>query len=415
MPKQRRVSEYIEWTTLPYRTLRFWIIIVAALLLLASIWLINRYVLTTGGKTADSQPEMLEKRAAEFVYVDGDVKVKPADSIEWRQADEVKKLYPGDLIKTSVNSTCRVVFFDGTVYEVKPNSLISITESYENRATFRRTVNVELANGALDMSTTQKNNQQSKAKVETSNAVADIGEYTTASADYDSKLSDSKFKVSQGQASVQAKDSRKVMTLRANEEGQVKDGLLEKRVLPPAPLLLAPRTSEIFTSNNPQKVSIRLQWEVVNPSFKYRVSISSHPLFYQKLHESIVDSRGYLTISGLPYGIYYWRVVAMDKNVEGGASAAGMFGLRPMRVNQSKDIKFDLKEVIVIGNILEVIGKTEPDNFVTINGKMIILDRDGSFKHFTEPFSGSNTAKLEIVVKDYSGAVRTIQKLIKLD
>jgi len=415
MSKGRKVTEYIEWTTIPYRTLRFWVIVALFIVLGTGLWLLNKYGLQVGGQTTDNQAEMLEKRAAQFVYVDGDVKVKAMDSIEWVPAEKIKKLFPGDLIKTSVNSSCRLVFFDGTVYEVKSNSLISILESYENRANMGRNVSVELASGALDLSTAKKNVPQSKTRVETSNAVADVEEYTRATAQYDEKLHDSGIKVSQGQARVTSKDTQQSIIARGNEEVRVREGELQKRILPPAPVLVAPVNSETFTAADPRKLSIRLQWNVINPAYSYRVSISTHPQLYQRLHEETIQGRGSLSVTGLAFGVYYWRVVAINENsVESYPSAVSMFALRPMRVNPSSAINFQLKEVVVIGNILEIIGKTDPDNIVTINGKMVIVDKDGSFKHFTDQFT-TRTAKLEIVVKDYSGAVREINKTIQLD
>jgi hypothetical protein len=414
MPKGRRVTEYIEWTTIPYRTIRFWIIVLVFLALGTGLYFLNKYGLSVGGKTEENQSEMLEKRAAQFVYIDGDVKVKAMDSIEWVSAEKIKKLYPGDLIKTSFNSSCRLVFFDGTVYEVKPNSLISILESYENRSTMGRIVNVELASGALDLSTAKKNVPQSKAKLETSNAVADVDEYTRASAQYDEKLRDSGIKVSEGKARITSKDTQQSIIARGNEEVRVREGELDKRILPPAPVLVAPMNAETFTAADPKKITIRLQWNAINPQYTYRVSISTHSQFYQKIHEDTV-TRNYLSITGLPYGNYYWRVVAISEtNIESYPSAVSMFAVRPMRVNPSASINFQIKEVVVIGNILEIIGKTDPDNLVTINEKMVIIDKDGSFKHFTDQFE-SRTAKLEIMVKDYSGAVKHITKTIQLD
>lgn len=416
MPKERRVIEYIEWTTIPYRTVRFWIIVILAVLFGVGLWFINKYGIAVGGKSSDAQTEVLEKRAAQFTYLDGDVKVKPLDSLEWVSAEKVERLYPGDLVRTGANSSCRVVFFDGTIYEVKSNSLVSILESYENPSTLNRSVNVELATGALDLSTYQKNTPQSKTKVETANTVADVGSNTRASATYDDKLKDTGLKISQGQAAVTSKGTRESIVVRGNESINVQDGAMHKRALPPGPILMAPLTSEIFSSKDPERVNIRFQWQVVNATYSYRVVISNHPQFYQKLFDRVVTGKDSLTVSGLAYGNYYWRVTAIDtNNVEGYPSATSMFGIRPQKLNPSESIPFDLTEIVVIGNILEVIGRTDPDNLLTINGRMVIMDKDGTFKHFTDPFAEGADARLEIVIKDYSGAVRRINKTIKMD
>ncbi len=417
MPKDKKVTDLIEWTTIPYRTIRFWVILLALIVLLAGLWYLRQYGLPSIKPAQDSSPEMLEKRASRFVYIDGDVKVKPTGSIEWVAADQSKQLYPGDLIKTSFNSSCRIVFFDGTVYEVKPNSLISILESYQDRGSRRRLVNVELTKGALDLSTSQKNIPASRTKVETSNTVADLAGNTRASASFDPRVGDTRLKVAQGGADVTSKDSRQSIRVTANEEANIGGQGVHKIALPPPPVLVAPMTSEIFPTNSPRSLRITLRWRVADPRYTYRVSISTHPQFYQLLQEEMVKGKGALTITDLPrFGNYYWRVVAIDENnIEGYPSdPAGMFAIKPRKLNPSSAINFKLEKIVPIGDILEVIGRTDPDNLVTINGRMVLLEKDGSFKHFTDPIRGA-TARLNIVVKDYSGAEKRITQTVRLE
>jgi len=147
------------------------------------------------------------------------------------------------------------------------------------------------------------------------------------------------------------------------------------------------------------------------------VSISTDPKFYPVFHEQVVKGRGSLTVKGFPFGIYYWRVVAIDENsIEGYPSKpTGMFAIRPKKLNPSESIYFELTKIVLMGNILQVIGKTDPDNIVYINNKKIRLERDGSFKHFTEPFIGVNSAKLDFVIQDYSGAIKKVSKIIPLE
>ena len=77
-------------------------------------------------------------------------------------------------------------------------------------------------------------------------------------------------------------------------------------------------------------------------------------------------------------------------------------------------MRLKLEKIVPIGDILEVIGRTDPDNLVTINGRMVLLEKDGSFKHFTDPIRGT-TARLNIVVKDYSGAEKRITQTVRLE
>lgn len=409
--RKKSVSEYFEWTPLSYRSLRWVLILVVLTAIGISYYIITRLPPSENSSTPG---ELQDKRTAEFLSIDGDVRVKQVNSLEWVEAEKIKQLSPGDYIKTNNNSSCRVAFFDGSIYEVKPETLLYIVESYQDRSTLRRSVNVAMADGAVDISTTDKPDT-SKTKIETPNAVADVGPQTTAATAYDTKINGTNIKVSKGSATVQSKTSGQMVEAKPNEEVSVLKEQLTKKALPVPPLLLAPRESEIFTTNDPVSVRIRLEWQQDQPSYKYRVSVSSTPQFYQNLNETIVEGKNYLPISGLEFGNYYWRVVAIDQGVEGYPSSTGMFGIRPKRINPPESIVFDIKQIVIIGDILEVIGSTAPDNYVRINGKRVILNKDGSFKHFTDPFTGSSVARLKIEITDYSGSVREIIRTVKLE
>jgi hypothetical protein len=63
-----------------------------------------------------------------------------------------------------------------------------------------------------------------------------------------------------------------------------------------------------------------------------------------------------------------------------------------------------LKKIVPYGRSLELIGQIEPGDRLVINDEMVEVTGDGSFKHFTNPFPGSdNLAQLNMKVTDLAG------------
>jgi hypothetical protein len=293
---------------------------------------------------------------------------------------------------------------------------MTILESYEERVTQKKMVGVELASGALDLSTSKRGDGVQQAKVETTNAFAEVAPESTASARYDPADGESQFRVSRGEAEVFNKQNRQSLRLSANEEVSTTGTQLQKTELPDPPKLLSPSNSEVFNTNSPTTTTVALRWNPVPGAKSYRVTISPKDRFYPVVYEN-TSRRPRMSVKGLPFGIFYWRVVAIDNNnVEGYPSnPPGMFAMRPRKLNPAESIRFEMTKIVVMGNILEVFGNTDPDNIVHINNKKVRLERDGTFKHFTDPFKGSASARLNITIKDYSGAVKKITRDIPLD
>jgi hypothetical protein len=69
--------------------------------------------------------------------------------------------------------------------------------------------------------------------------------------------------------------------------------------------------------------------------------------------------------------------------------------------------KVELQQIIAFGRSLELIGRVEAGNSLSINNEIVEVTGDGSFKHFTKPFPESaHAVKLVLTVKDLAGRVR---------
>ena len=97
--------------------------------------------IASGADRADSQ-------LVQFSKIEGDVRVKRAGEFAWKDASTRMVLRVGDQIKTSSRGSAEVIFFDGTVTQVSPGSLLEIKDLYEDPVTKVRRVREKLTWGA---------------------------------------------------------------------------------------------------------------------------------------------------------------------------------------------------------------------------------------------------------------------------
>ncbi len=68
-----------------------------------------------------------------------------------------------------------------------------------------------------------------------------------------------------------------------------------------------------------------------------------------------------------------------------------------------------LHKIVQFGRTLELVGSAEAGSRLTVNNESIEVSGDGSFKHFTKPFTESgDRVRLEIKATDLAGRTRNL-------
>ena len=129
LPKDRGpkdADDYIRWRTVSYRALALWVFLALALatgivLALAPSWRHELMAWLSGADRAGTVAvDTSGNRQARFTNVDGGVRVRRAQEVEWATADLSMELDKGDLVQTDGNGVARIAFADGTLYVVGP-------------------------------------------------------------------------------------------------------------------------------------------------------------------------------------------------------------------------------------------------------------------------------------------------------
>ena len=419
MPQQDHIPRIqVGWRTATYRSVLGTILLVVGVIAAASyivfpeptkraatnlLDLAERLSSTAATKAKDSNAQQ-----ASFTLIDGTVKVKKANSNTWVTADYQLPLEKGDVVQTGSEGMAKVVFPDGTSYNVKQDSLIVVEENSANESQ-QTNVAVQLTTGTVDLSTGTYT-QGSKSQVIVGGATASFSRDSSAMVRNDPKSDEHEIlvkrgagEVTRGKQTVPVGEYEKV-TFKSDEPQLVK----QKELAPPT--LVGPANMAPLFMEDPS-LPIPFTWSTVANTVEYRIRISRNPYFSSTVADRKVTTPA-ANIPGLAEGAYYWMVQSIDKtgreSVESEKNRFTIIRKGP----ENASIALELAPFIQHGHVLEIKGKTEPTARVMVNGQEVpVVGGDGGFQFFTSPLpAGENV--ITVTAQNSKGGVRTEQKKI---
>ncbi|MFZ3217890.1 MAG: hypothetical protein WA192_17655 [Candidatus Acidiferrales bacterium] len=413
-PKISRVEVY--WHTVTYKTVALYIIVIAAIVI-SAVYLvfpeatasIARHISDTI-TPHDSGVATISARQARFVNLDGKVQVKKVNSVTWESADYQLTLDKGDLIQTGSEGVARIAFADGTQYTVKGDTLVTVEENLveHDRAS---SVGVHITSGQVDLATGTWEVPGSKAEVSFENAVASLQANSRAAVSSDPQTKQQEITVASG--SVELSRGNEHLDIGQWERVTFPTGgpITKSQMLAP-PELVEPLNLQPITVNDPKRDPVHFSWNAVPTAKAYEIQISTTAAFNHVVMDKKVSTEG-ADITGLDPGDYFWRVRAIDAdNKTSDVSDAFKFILVIHGKEQEMLLEVDSTELQ--GNVVEVIGRTEPGAALIINGEEVAsIQPDGHFRHFLPAMSkgsheivltgqnrrgGTATKRVEVVI-----------------
>lgn len=385
MAAERRPSKNsdsdLDWFTVSYKTI--YIAIGALLLAGGGVY----YSLQKREPEVPKPPPVAATvTTARFTRLEGSVKVKAVGTFEWVTGDNRMVLKKNDLVRTGAGSAAEITFFDGTVVQVRPDSLITIEETSEDPSTKRRRVAWRVSSGEVNFQTVRYNVPGSATEVSTPTVRGTVGENAAANIRV-AETGDSDIRLFRGTARTETKTGQKV-DLGANEALKVdaagKAGA--KVPLPPTPVLMFPQHQAEISYLDPTKATTLFGWKSVPDATEYHLMVDTTAFF----NRPFVDRKGIKDVSqeirGLEEGKYYWRVAAIARDgTEGSFADFWRFNVtKPKQAAASggtpPPLAIDLLDVRT--NILQIKGRTEPGASLTVNGQRVDVQSDGTFNEF---------------------------------
>lgn len=395
-PNVSRVEVY--WHTVKYRTVVLYVVVITAIALSLTYLVfpeVSSKVMTAINNAVSPAPDSAAMQAsgkqARFVNLDGKVQIKKANSVQWMNADYQVTLDKGDLIQTGPEGVARIVFADGTTYTVKGDTLVTVEENIvsQNSAT---QVGMHITSGQVDLLTGSWPVAGSKAQVSFQNAVASVNANSRAAVVSDPSTNEQQITIDSGSAVLDRGDQHvdigqyERATFPAKGSGEI----VTTQVLAPPELLQPLDLSPIIVAD-PKHASIHFEWKSSPAAKSYEFQVGTTNMFNRVLIDQKTDATS-ADATGLEPGNYFWRVRAIDeKNEVSDPSDAYKFTL--VAQGKEQEMLLDVSSTQLQGNVVEVIGRTEPGAALIINGEEVAdIQPDGHFRYFTPPMErGSHT------------------------
>jgi hypothetical protein len=340
----------------------------------------------------ESDPQAADQKHAKFVNLDGKVQVKKVNSVQWVEADYRTSLDKGDLVQTGADANARITFADGTIYTVKPDTLVTIEEnSTENNKP--TSVAIGINHGQVDLATPNFSSPESKAAVSTEDANAQLHSNSRMAVKNDPEKKESEIVVSSGSAQVQ--HGAEKIDLAPWEKATISSGgpIQKSNVLAP-PDLVEPLNLAPIIAENPKISPVRFEWKPVQDAVSYTLRISTTAMFTKTVKEAKVNATA-VEITGLDPGDYFWNVTATDGKKQT-SEVSEIFKFTLVAQGKSQEMVLEITGTQVVGHVAEIVGRTEPGAALIVNGQSVPnIAPDGNFRHFTEPLApGQHTISI---------------------
>jgi len=383
-----RVSgDRIEWFTVTYRTL---VLGGGAIVLLAALGWFLFFRRTPPPPPAATAVET----GARFASLEGSVQVKRAGTLEWIQATQAVVLRQNDLVRTGSGSAAEIRFVDGTVFNVRPDSLITIEESSQNTVSRQQRV-------ALSIQSGEANFQTAAREVPGSTTISTPTVRTTAERDTAGNIQVAEsgatgLRIFRGQGEAQTRTGQRIALVSNQGVNVDAAGAAGPTVaLPTVPQLTAPSNGTDIAYPDLARATTLLLWNGVPGASAYRVMVDFSPSFARPLYDRQAERPTQMELRALEAGVYYWKVAAiLPDGAEGSfsdlwrftlAKAAPVAAAPPPLVFEAAELK---------GNVLHVQGRTEPGANLSLEGVRLEVQADGSFNEFVTFDGGAGATVL---------------------
>jgi hypothetical protein len=323
----------------------------------------------------DSLRHRGEAGEAQFISVQGAVEFRRGEAGEWEEARARVSLRSGDYVKSSPGGSAEIMFVDGTLYTVRPNTLFLVARQQNPRGAIEQSIRMEY--GWVNLNTARRG-----SRVETPAAEARVAQESEASVTYDRGTASGRYTSFRGALEVAAPGGATRQVGELQQVTQTGSQISEPRRLPGSPAILEP--AENAEINLDRIKELALTWTPVAGAVRYALQVSRNRLFVDNVIDVDNRSATRATLGLRGEGTFLWRVASFGRDgLQGPWSAPRQFRVASLRGGADASDKtppaLDLEEIRSYGNIFIVAGKTEPGATVEVNGEAVTVETDGAF------------------------------------
>ncbi len=360
----------------------------------------------------------IKGRFARIESMHGEVEMLDIGSADWVQIGLNQILRSGVKVRTRKSSTAELKFDDGSIIQMKADSLIMIRELTEDERTRAKRSNVELGKSEIEATFP-------KPRIAGSKFFLTLPDKSQAQIDTQSSVSiavngkkRSVVKVFMGQIDILAGERK--LSLK-NRQAIILDASKKLKFkplsIPMPPQLIFPANVQLLTISKDQD-SVLFRWTTIANVKKYKLQIGMDYNFNEIVKEEVYRENR-VNISGLQAGNYFWRVFSItEKDLSSEPSPFNSFRLITADdlKSQQRDLTpplLQIQKLNRMGHIVDISGRTEPDVRLYFNEKQEEVHENGTFRVLME-FKKSGLHEIFIEAYDSSGNVSTLRKEVDI-
>ncbi len=335
----------------------------------------------------------------QFFSLEGRVQLQRAGQTEWENSHEGIPVFNGDFVRTGRDGNAEILFADGSLYRISPNSLLEIHHemSEESPGT------VKMVAGRINVYTSG-----APSTVTTDTAETEIDRDSRVAVDV--AADDNKTTVAAFQGSARVRSSRGDEVVIGEREAiaaTASGAMTEKQAIPPAPFPVEPRNNAGFDLGDQPEIELAWRGRPRRGTVHLQVARSKNFDGGDLDVDAPRLARDSARLRLVTPGTYFWRVSALGE----GTAESEWSAVRRFRVfsttsehllEDTTPPELDVNKPQQLGHMFIFEGATEVSATVTINGEKVELDADGRFRKTVEIFD-EGWIDIEIVAVDPSG------------
>jgi hypothetical protein len=320
--------------------------------------------------------------AGHFYSLEGRVQVQRTGKPEWQTAQHRMPVFEGDFVRTGRDGSAEILFDDGSLYRVGPDSLLEI---HRRAATATAVGTIKMVVGRINVYTSDN-----PSTVTTDAAETEIGSDSRVAVGVDEADRRTTVATFKGRALVRNPRGLEVALTDREQVAAATDGTIsKKRHIPDPPLQVEPANNAGFDLTSAKLIEV--SWRRPSPEFAAHLQVSRSQRFSPD--EIDVDAprldKDQARLEAIASGTYFWRVATVaDDDLSSEWSTIRRFRIfsssEPTLLQDEVPPELEVRPPQQLGNMFIIEGRTEVGATVTINSDLVRLDSEGGFRTTVE-------------------------------
>ncbi|MCG6948166.1 MAG: FecR family protein [Acidobacteria bacterium] len=335
----------------------------------------------------------------QFFSLEGRVQLQRAGQTEWESTHQGIPVFNGDFVRTGRDGNAEILFADGSLYRISPNSLLEIHHEISQEAPGT----VKMVAGRINVYTSG-----APSTVTTDTAETEIERDSRVAVDVAAKDQKTTVSAFQGSARVHGQRGQTVTVNERESVAALASGTMTaKQEIPAAPFPVEPRNNAGFDVGEHPVIELAWRGRPRRGTVHLQVSRSKSFDATQLDVDAPQIAKDVARLRLVYPGTYFWRVAALGE----GTAQSEWSAVRRFRVfsSVSQQLLEDTTppELVIdppqqLGHMFIFEGATEVSATVTINNEKVETDADGHFRKTIEIYDEGWT-DIDIVAVDPSG------------